>query len=99
MISFNSPNISQQSHTGILINQHITVQAACQGRPHHGVYPGLFMENKGVWRAYGLIELKLAAGNECKKSLPRPAALVRESSRNIRDGKLFVWLKPGLEET
>jgi excisionase family DNA binding protein len=28
MISFNSPSIYQQSHTGILINQHITVQAA-----------------------------------------------------------------------
>ncbi len=28
MISFNTPIISQQSHTGILINQHLTVQAA-----------------------------------------------------------------------
>jgi hypothetical protein len=28
MISFNSLNNSQQSHTGILINQHVTVQAA-----------------------------------------------------------------------
>jgi hypothetical protein len=28
MISFNSPNISQQSQTGILINRHITVQVA-----------------------------------------------------------------------
>ena len=28
MISFNSPNISKQSHTGILINRHVTVQAA-----------------------------------------------------------------------
>ena len=28
MVSFNSPNISQQSNTGILITQHITVQAA-----------------------------------------------------------------------
>jgi excisionase family DNA binding protein len=28
MISFNSTYISQQSHTGILINQHVTVQAA-----------------------------------------------------------------------
>ena len=28
MISFNSPSNSQQSNTGILINQHITVQAA-----------------------------------------------------------------------
>ena len=57
------------------------------------------MEIKGDWRAYGLIELKPAGGNECKKALPRPATLVRESSRNIRDGKLFVWHKPGLEET
>ena len=30
MISFNSPSISQQSNTGILINQHITVQAAAE---------------------------------------------------------------------
>jgi len=28
MISFNTPSISQQSNIGILINQHITVQAA-----------------------------------------------------------------------
>ena len=28
MISLNSPSISQQSNTSILINQHITVQAA-----------------------------------------------------------------------
>jgi hypothetical protein len=27
MISFNSPSISQQSNTGVLIYQHITVQA------------------------------------------------------------------------
>ena len=27
MISFNTPNISKQSNTGIFINQHITVQA------------------------------------------------------------------------
>ena len=27
MISFNTPNISKQSNTGIVINQHITVQA------------------------------------------------------------------------
>jgi hypothetical protein len=30
MISFNSPSISQQSNTGILINQHITFQAAAE---------------------------------------------------------------------
>jgi excisionase family DNA binding protein len=30
MISFNSPGISQQSNTGILITQHITVQAAAE---------------------------------------------------------------------
>jgi len=30
MFSFNTPNISQQFHTGILINQHITVQAAAE---------------------------------------------------------------------
>ena len=28
MISFNTPYISQQPHTGILINRHLTVQAA-----------------------------------------------------------------------
>ena len=28
MISFNTPIISQQSHTGFLINGHVTVQAA-----------------------------------------------------------------------
>ena len=28
MVSFNSPYISQQSHTGILINRYVTVQAA-----------------------------------------------------------------------
>ena len=60
---------------------------------------GLFMENMGVWRANGFIGLRPAGGNECKKALPRPAILGRESSRNIRDGKLFVWLKPGLEES
>ena len=30
MISFNFPYISQQSNTGIFINQHITVQAAAE---------------------------------------------------------------------
>jgi len=30
MISFNTPNISQQFHTGILVNRHITVQAAAE---------------------------------------------------------------------
>ena len=30
MISFNTPNISKQSHTGILINGHVTVQAAAE---------------------------------------------------------------------
>ncbi len=28
MISFNTQNVSQQSNTGIFVNQHITVQAA-----------------------------------------------------------------------
>ena len=28
MIAFNTPYISQQPHTGILINRHVTVQAA-----------------------------------------------------------------------
>jgi excisionase family DNA binding protein len=30
MISFNSPNSSQQFHTCILVNRHITVQAAAE---------------------------------------------------------------------
>ena len=30
MFSFNSPNTSQQDHTGILVKQHITVQAAAE---------------------------------------------------------------------
>lgn len=30
MISFNSPSITQQSNTGIFINQHITAQAASE---------------------------------------------------------------------
>ena len=30
MISFNTPYISQQSHTGILVNRHLTVQAAAE---------------------------------------------------------------------
>ncbi len=30
MISFNTPNILQQFHTGTLINRHITVQAAAE---------------------------------------------------------------------
>ena len=30
MISFNSSNISQQSNTGVFINQHITVQASAE---------------------------------------------------------------------
>ena len=30
MISFNTPCISQQSNTGIFINQHITVKAAAE---------------------------------------------------------------------
>jgi excisionase family DNA binding protein len=30
MISFNPLNNSKQSHTGILINQHVTVQAAAE---------------------------------------------------------------------
>ena len=30
MASFNTPNISTQSHTGILVNGHVTVQAAAE---------------------------------------------------------------------
>ena len=30
MFSFNSPNTSQQFHTGILVNQHITIHAAAE---------------------------------------------------------------------
>ena len=38
MISFNSPSISQQSNTGILINQHITVQAASEATGYNIQY-------------------------------------------------------------
>ena len=38
MISFNSPSISQQSKTGILINQHITVQAAAEATGYNIQY-------------------------------------------------------------
>jgi len=40
MISFNSPSISQQSNTGILINQHITVQAATEITGYNNQYLG-----------------------------------------------------------
>ena len=30
MFSFNTPNTTQQSHTGILVNRHVTVQAAAE---------------------------------------------------------------------
>ena len=38
MVSFNSPSISQQSKTGILINQHITVQAAAEATGYNIQY-------------------------------------------------------------
>jgi excisionase family DNA binding protein len=38
MISYNSQNISQQSNTGILINQHITVQAAAEATGYNIQY-------------------------------------------------------------
>jgi hypothetical protein len=38
MIYFNSPNISQQSHTAILINQHVTVQAASEATAYNIQY-------------------------------------------------------------
>jgi len=38
MISFNSPSISPQSNTGILINQHITVQAAANATGYNIQY-------------------------------------------------------------
>ena len=38
MISFNSSNIPQQSNTGILINQHITVQAAAEATGYNIQY-------------------------------------------------------------
>jgi hypothetical protein len=34
MISFNSPNKSLKSHTGILINRHVSVQAAADVTCH-----------------------------------------------------------------
>ena len=38
MISFNSPSISHQSKTDILINQHITVQAAAEATGYNIQY-------------------------------------------------------------
>lgn len=38
MFSFNSPNISQQVHTGILVNRHITVQAAADATGYNSQY-------------------------------------------------------------
>ncbi len=38
MISINSPSNSQQSNTGILINQHITVQAAADATGYNIQY-------------------------------------------------------------
>jgi hypothetical protein len=38
MISFNSPYISQQSHTGILIKNHLTVQAASEATGYNIQY-------------------------------------------------------------
>ena len=38
MISFNTPSISQQSNTGIFINQHITVQAAAEATGYNIQY-------------------------------------------------------------
>jgi excisionase family DNA binding protein len=38
MISFNFPGNSQQSNTGILINQHITVQAAAEATGYNIQY-------------------------------------------------------------
>ena len=38
MISFNSPSIFQKSNTGILINQHITVQAAAEATGYNIQY-------------------------------------------------------------
>ena len=38
MISFNSTYISTQSHTGILINQYVTVQAAAEVTGYNNQY-------------------------------------------------------------
>ena len=38
MISFNTPNFSPQSNTGIFINQHITVQAAAKATVYNTQY-------------------------------------------------------------
>lgn len=38
MISFNTPSIFPQSNTGILINQHITVQAAAEATGYNIQY-------------------------------------------------------------
>ena len=38
MVSFNSPNISQEPNTGVLIHQHITVQAAAEATGYNIQY-------------------------------------------------------------
>ncbi len=38
MISFNTPSISQESKTGILIHQHVTVQAAAEATGYNIQY-------------------------------------------------------------
>jgi len=38
MFSFNSPNNSQQVHNGILVNRHITVQAAADATGYNSQY-------------------------------------------------------------
>ncbi len=38
MISFNTPNISQQFYSGVLINQHVTVQAAAEATGYNIQY-------------------------------------------------------------
>jgi hypothetical protein len=51
MISFNSPSISQQLNTGILIYQHITVQAAADATGYNIQYLRLMLrstELKGI---------------------------------------------------
>ena len=38
MTLFNTPYISQQTHTGILINRHLTVQAAAEATGYNNQY-------------------------------------------------------------
>ena len=48
MISFKTPNSSQQFHTGILVNRHITVQAAVETTGYNIQYLRRILRSGGL---------------------------------------------------